>query len=779
MLRAILTLTTRHFFRNLYFSSITLGSLVVGIAVVVLLCLWDRYEFGYDRQDPDAERVFVVLSNERLDGEISTSESYNVPMADFLTSELPEVEAMTRIDNSEQQFTVDQRTLRKSGIYADSTFFKIFPAAILEGSPETPMPGTRSVAISDVLARLLFRDSSPLGKFVLLDGKRELVVTAVYQEYPRNNSLHYVDFVLPFHSKPRQPEEWVNYYVKLYPDADKLAVEKKIDVHLQKVFGHDRNTAYLHALTDWRLRWNFENGKPSGGRIVYVVIFNVTGAFILLMACINYVNLATARASRRAREIGVRKVTGATHHVLMKQFLTESLILSTVASGLALGLVALVLPSVRLFLSLPLFLEWTDPVLLSGMFAIAVITGLLAGAYPAFLLSAVRPAAVLKGNVYSMLAGAGVRKALVTFQFALSIGLVFVALLMWKQTDFLLQRDVGYDKHNVINVWWPTDVALPQESFKTELARHPSVKAVAFGGASPMEINGYTEVKWAGMHADKPTLLYGVTVDFDMIPTLGLKLVEGRNFSPDRPSDSSNFVINRKAAELMGMEHPVGQQISYSMFRETKGEIIGVIDDFHNDDIHLPIAPVVFVAGRPKELFNLFVRYEEGQATEALANLKSVFAKFYPGVSFSHSFLDEDFEMQMYREIFLGNISMALTVIAIFIAVLGLLGLTLFSVERRTKEVAIRKVLGATVAQVMALFFREFVRPALVAILIAFPIANYFIQQYLEAFAYRVPVTALTFLSIAIGALMVISVVVSFHTYKAAVTNPVEALKWE
>lgn len=779
MLRSILTLTVRHFFRNLYFSAITLGSLVVGISVVVLLFIWDRYEFGYDRQDPDADRVFVVLSNERQEGEINTDESFNVPLADFLARELPEVEAMTRIDNSEQQFTVGQTVVRKSGIYTDSTYFSVFRTEIVEGSATQLLTGNRSIAISDALAQLLFRDTRAVGKYVLLDGNREFLISAVYRAYPRNNSLNYIHFLLPFNSKPRQPDEWVNYYVKLHASAEKSVVEKKIDAHLEKIFGHDRVTSYLHALADWRLRWNFENGRPSGGRIVYVVIFNITGAFILLMACVNYVNLATARASRRAREIGVRKVTGATQRVLVRQFLTESMILSGIASVLALGLVALLLPIIRSFLGLPLDLEWSDPALFTGVLAIALVSGIMAGAYPAFLLSAVRPAAVLKGNVYSTLAGTGVRKALVTFQFALSIGLVFVALLMWKQTDYLLSRDVGYDKHNVINVWLPTDVIRPQEALKTELARHPSVKAVAYGGASPMEINGYTEVKWAGMPADKPTYLFGVTVDFDMIPTLGMKIVAGRNFSVDRPADSSNFVINRKAAEVMGLENPVGQQISYSMFRETKGVIIGVIDDFNNDDIHLPIAPVIFIAGRPTELFNLFIRYEEGQAEAAVANLKAVFEKFYPGVSFSHSFLDDDFEMQMSREIFLGKLSMALTAIAILIAVMGLLGLTLFSVERRTKEVAIRKVLGASVHQVMVLFFREFVRPALVAFIIAFPLANYFIKQYLEAFAYRIPVTAIIYLSVACGALVVIGGVVSIHTYKAAVSNPVDALKCE
>ncbi|MBL7848918.1 MAG: ABC transporter permease [Cyclobacteriaceae bacterium] len=779
MLRSILSLTVRHFFRNLYFSVITLGSLVVGISVVVILFLWDRYEFGFDRQDPDAARVYTLLSNEKMDGAIETGEEFNVPLADFLAHELPEVEATTRIDNTEQQLTVDNATVRKSGIYADSSFFRVFHAPLFEGSGLQPLPGNRSIAISEELALLLFRDTQALGKHLTLDGKREFQVTSIFKTFPRNSHLSYIHYILPFHAIPRQPDEWVNYYVKLYPSADKVQVEHKIDGKLKQIFGNDKLTSFLHALTDWRLHWNFENGKPTGGRIVYVMIFNITGAFILLMACINYVNLATARASRRAREIGVRKVTGATQRALVKQFLVESLTLSGLASLLSVLMVILVLPLVREFLGIPLFLEWSDPMLLVGIVVIAAMTGLIAGTYPAFLLSAVRPAVVLKGNTFSTLTGAAVRKALVTFQFALSIGLVFVALLMWRQTNFLLKRDVGYDKHNVINVWFPTDVIRPQEALKTELARHPSVKAVAFGGASPMEINGYSQVKWPGMSMDKPTYLFGVTVDFDMIPTLGMKLVAGRNFSPSRPSDSTNFIINRKAAEVMGLENPLGQQISYNMYSEQKGEIIGVIEDFNNDDIHLPVAPVVFIPGKSSQLFNLFIRYEEGQAEAAVDNLKKVFARLYPGINFTHTFLDDDFEMQMYREIFLGKISAALTVIAIFIAILGLLGLTLFSVERRTKEVAIRKVLGATVRQVLMLFLREFFRPALLSIVIALPVGYLIIQKYLESFAYRVPITAMTFLSIAAGAMVIIVSVVSFHTYRSAVTNPVEALKWE
>jgi putative ABC transport system permease protein len=381
--------------------------------------------------------------------------------------------------------------------------------------------------------------------------------------------------------------------------------------------------------------------------------------------------------------------------------------------------------------------------------------------------------------LFSALSGAGVRKALVAFQFALSVGMIFVALMMWKQTDFLLNREVGYDKHNVINVWMPVDLMRPTEALKEKLMEHPAVNAVAYSGASPMEINGFSEVKWNGMPTERKTYLYGATIDFDVIPALRMRVVVGRNFSRDFASDSNNFVINRKAADLMGFKDPVGQRITYTMFGERTGEIVGVIDDFNNDDIHLPIAPVVLIIGRSTELFNLFVRYEEGQLEPALTHVRKVCAELYPGATFNHSFLDEDFQNQMYREMFLGKISIALTAMAIFISVLGLLGLTLFSVERRTKEVGIRKVLGASVPQVMVLFFREFFRPTLIAFSAAFPLAYYFVQQYLESFAFKVPITAIPFLVVALSSTVLILVLVSFHSYRAAITNPVEVLKHE
>lgn len=301
---------------------------------------------------------------------------------------------------------------------------------MLEQQSVDPFPGKQSIAISDVLARLLFGSADAVGKFILFDKQHEYAVTAVFEAYPDNNSHWYVDFVLPYDAIPRQPDEWTNYYVKLHAGASKAAVDEKLTAWLKPLLKPYDIEAYLFCQTDWRLRWNFENGVPAGGRITYVIIFNITAAFILLMACVNYVNLATARASRRAREIGVRKVTGATQRVLIRQFLTESVLMSLLATIASVLMVMLLLPLVRDFTSLQLTMDLTDPVMILGLVSITIVTGLIAGSYPAFLLSSLRPALVLKGNVFTALAGAGVRKALVAFQFALSVGMIFVALMM-------------------------------------------------------------------------------------------------------------------------------------------------------------------------------------------------------------------------------------------------------------------------------------------------------------------------------------------------------------
>ncbi|MBT1687358.1 ABC transporter permease [Dawidia soli] len=777
MIRYSIIFAKRLFFRNLSYSLLALGSLCVGITCALIIFLWVQYELRYDRQDPAADHVFAVLNNENIDGDIETQEETVVPLLDLLP-DMPEVKAMTRLDNTREQLTNDTITVTRRGVFADSTFFDIFPSPFREGSPVGTLKDSRSIALSRELARLLFPQQQAVNRFVVLGARGEYKVTAVFENYAPNNSLHYVSFVASCHAQPHEAEARQNYYVRLHRPEFAPTVEQRIDRTFKAYFKNDHVKAKLFCLTDWRLHWNFENGEVSGGRIVYVVLFATIGVFILVMACVNYINLATARASRRGKEISIRKVSGAQQKTLILQFLMESGGLSFAATAVSVPLVSLVLPFFNYISQLPLTLDLHQPALLAALVIIPILTGILAGAFPAFVMSSLRPAAVIKGNYAMLLTGASLRQGLVVFQFVLSVMMIFGSLVLWQQTDFLVKREVGYDRHNVINVWLPGR-PFPMEALKDQITQHASIVGAAYGGASPMEINGYADVTWAGMPTGKKIYFYGASADFDMIEVLKIKTIDGRNFSRAFQSDSANYVVTKQAAELLGFSNPIGQKITYTMFGEREGEIVGVIEDFHNDDIHLPMAPVIFSIGKRHELTNLFVRYREGKAEEAVAHVRKVFHQVVPDELLDYSFLDRDFQDQLYQEYFVGRLSRTFTVVSLVIGCLGLAGLSLFQNERRAKEVGIRKVLGASTRQVISVLLRDFVKPVGLSLAIALPLGGYVMQRYLERYPYRVPLTIFTFLIVAgMLVLLVLSVAMS-GAYIVATKNPVENLKAE
>lgn len=777
MIASILALTLRKFFKNLSYSFVIMSGLVVGITTVILVFLWATYELDFDRYHPDNERVFVVLTNEAVDGDIQTSEETPVPLADYLATSIPEVESFTRMDNTRSLLGYGPKVLQKYGVYADTGYFKVFQPVMISGDATQLLPDNQSIVISRALAQLLFGDTDALGKIIMLDRANEFRVTGVFSGFPENSSLHSYEFVLPFHAKPREEDEWQNYYVKLNAADACKTVEKKIDARFREFFGNENATSLLFSLTDWRLHWSFENGKISGGRIVYVIIFSVTALFILVMSAINYVNIMTASAAKRAREIGVRKMTGATQRTLIGQFMAESLFTTLVATLVSLGMAYLLLPLFNLITGAKLSMSLTDPKLLLGLSGIALFTALVAGSYPAFLLSSLRPALILKQNAMPALTGATFRKSLVVFQFALSVILIFSAVVMRQQTTYLLKKDLGFDKNNVINIWLPPD--LPLQNFKEEILDHASVLSAGLGGASPMEINGYAEVRWAGKRGEGPTMLNGVTCDHDMLSALRFEFVQGRNFSRQLASDTAGFIINEKAADLLGFSDPVGQTITYTMFGEQQGTIIGVVKDFHNEDIHAPMDPVIFTLKTEKELNNLFIRYADGQLDQALAHGKAVFDKFQPGIPLPYSFLDSDFERQFYQEKLLGNLSVWFTVIALVIAGLGMLGLTMFNTQRRTKEIGVRKVLGASVPQILVMLCSGVVRPVLISFVLAFPLGYYLMEKFLEGYAFRISVSAITFILVATAMIGFVLLTVLYQSFLAAVKTPVESLKTE
>jgi putative ABC transport system permease protein len=779
MFRSIITLLFRNFFRNISFSLIAMSSLMVGLTTAILLFLWVNNEITFNNSIPDNERIYALLVHETVEGEVVTEEGTNLPLMNFLLEEVQQVEAVTRIDNARGVLANEDKWVQKLGGYADTTFFQIHITPIVAGRADHALPDNHSIALSQPLATLLFGDTDALGKTISFDRKTDYKVTAVYEPFPENSNFNYLQFILPYASLERGDNEWTNYDIKLFDPASVASVEQKIDHKLAELSGHTNAKSMLFPVKDWRLYWRFENGKATGGRIVQVIIFGVTGLFVLIMACINYMNIATARATKRTREIGVRKMTGATQLVLVRQFMTESLFTTVLAAFLSLCFAYALLPLFNQLTGTTLSISLTDPVLLTGVLGITLFAGLLAGSYPALLLSSFKPAVVLKGNLHSNFSGARLRRALVVFQFTFSIIIIFCSLVMWQQTDFLLEKDLGYDKEQVINVWLQDNAKHSLDNLKSEVLGHSAVESVAFSGASPMEVNGYAEANRVASPLDKPFLMYGANIDEDVLPTLKFEVISGRNFSRDLASDSAHFVITQQAANLFGFDDPIGEKITYNMYGPQQGEIIGVIKDFQNDDIHAPVRPVIFSLGKREYLSNMFVRYKDNQLEGAITHIKKVFEKVQPGIPVSYSFLDTDFENQFYREKLLRNLSLWFTGIAITIACLGLFGLVLFNTQSRVKEIGIRKVLGASVSQMAVLLCRGFFSPILYSFVFSFPIGYYLMEKFLEGYTSHITMSPYSFMLVGTGITVLVVATILYQSVKAAKQNPVESLKTE
>jgi putative ABC transport system permease protein len=778
MFQPILHFVYRSFTRNLTFSVISLGSLILGITTVLLMFVWVKHELSYNKSIIDSDRIFALLMNDNVDGEIHTEEGTSIPLMDFLTNDVPEIEAVTRINNARMVLTYGEKSIQKMGVYGDSSFFKVHIPAHLAGHANHVLVNSRSIVISQKLAHELFGTENVLGKTILLDNKNEFLISGVFASFPDNSNFNYFDFVLPWMARPKDADNWVNHDVKLFNASAREAVEKKIDSKMTQVNQNENTKSLLFGLNDWRLYWHFENGKPTGGRIVYVVIFSMASLFVLVMSCVNYMNLTAARATKRTREIGVRKMTGATQSVLIQQFMTESLIITSAAIALSLLLAQLLLPAFNQFVGAQLNFSVFDPAIIAGSVTLALFTTLLAGTYPALVLSSFKPSVVLKANLYSNLSGAGFRNGLVVFQFTLSVVMIFCALVMWRQTDFLLKKELGYDKHQIINVWMDK-VDISFDNLRSMVLSHTGVESAAFSGASPMEINGYADCNRVVAPLPTPLPFYGVNIDDQTLPTLKFEFVAGRNFSRTLASDSNNFIITESAARLLGFDQPIGQRISYNMYAQQEGEIVGVVKDFQNDDIHIAEKPVVFAFGKPQYLSNLFVRYQEGKLDEVLRHLKDTFGKIQPGIPINYSFLDADFETQLHREKLLKKISIAFTLIAVAIACLGLLGLVLFNAERRTREIGIRKVLGASEKQIIWMLCRTVIPFVFYSLLLAFPIAYYLMQNFLEDYPSRITLSPGLFVSVTVMIVSMMLLTVIYQSAKAARQKAVNSLKME
>ncbi|HMJ69810.1 MAG TPA: ABC transporter permease [Cyclobacteriaceae bacterium] len=787
MLKNFLLVASRNFMRQRFYSFINIFGLSTGLASALFIFLWVNDEVTTDATFQDSERLYRIVSNLKMgNGETLTWDVTPGPLAEAVTETVPEVElAVKTMNNGSGLLQVGDKSFMERGLYADSLFFKLFDFKITNGVA-FPLDQS-SIAISNKVAKNFFGNEDPIGRMVRVGGAHDLEVKAVFEDIERGSSMRF-DYILPmeiYRAERGEGWNWGNYdhplYVKLQEGASPDVVIKKInameDERVKALGAGDESNVdfYIMPLKDYYLNSQFENGVSVGGRIQYVKIFSVVALFIVLIACINFMNMATARAVQRAKEVGIRKVVGAQRGSLIRQFIGESIVTTLLSMMVALGIVYALLPLFNEVVSKRIVMDLSDPWLVISCVVIVLTAGLVAGSYPAFFLSSYKPASVLKGTMGAGFRGAALRKTLVVFQFALTVIMIASALVVQRQVEFIRNKNLGYDRKSVINFDANGDVHKRFESFKAEAEKIPGVQMVSRANNSLVQVNNQNRsVTWPGRPDDDNTFFRTVVVDHGYLEVMGLTLKEGRLFN-NTIADTASFVVTQRAVEAMGLGNPIGTRISQW---GNPGMIVGVVDDVHTRSMHEAIDPVVFMY-RPQWTGRVFVRYDPDKTPEVIAGLEGLVKQFVPEYPFNYTFLDEDFEKLYSSEKVTGSLAFGFTIIAIIISGLGLLALAAYTAERKRKEISIRKTLGASVGAIVTLMARDFARLSLIAALVGCPVAWLLMSEFLEGYAYHMDLTVDLFVITAVVVVVISIATVIFQVARAAVANPVDALRNE
>jgi putative ABC transport system permease protein len=782
MLKNYILVAMRSFLRQKFYAVLNVLGLASGIVCTLFIYLWVSDEYQKDKFHQDASKIVQVLATMTFtNGGMVTWANIPGPLLEK-TEEIPGVEfAVLSIGSAEVLFQYGEKSFLERGNYSEPDFFRIFSFPLLKGNMNHTTFEKNYVAISQSLANKLFGNEDPIGKSVKVSGRTDVSISAVFADVSPKSSMKF-EFVLPFQLYREEQGDgfqWNNFnqegFLKLRDEEEMDKVANAINQAAQKHMEKDDNIRFfLQPFPDRYLHGNFKNGQAEGGRIVYVTIFSWVGIFILIIACINFMNMATARALTRAKEVGVRKVVGAERVSLVVQFMTESFLAAAGATILAAGFALMVLPLFNAVVSKQIEVSIFDLSFLLFCVGITFVTGLLSGSYPAFILSSFKPANVLKGILGSRLGGENLRRGLVVFQFALTVILIASALVLYRQINFIRNIDLGYVRESVL-AFQDRSSNTGTESFMVELQKQPGVLSVSRADQSLIHVDNQTNsVIWQGQPADDQQLFRAIRVDYKFIETMGLKLIQGRSFSKDF-NDTSNFVISRMTAQIMGFADPVGQKMS---LWGKKGTIVGVVDDFHSTNVGEAIDPVILFCS-PRGTSQVFVRFDQAQITETLARLEKLNKNYSPGYPFEYTFLDDDFEKLYTSERITGALAFGFTVMAIIISGLGLLGLTAYTTDRKRKEISIRKTLGASVTGLIIKMSTDFVKLTMIATVIGCSVAYYAMSKFLEGYVYHVKLGWEVF-GITAALTIILSVgIVIYQVIKAAAANPVDSLRNE
>jgi len=778
----------RNLTRNKTFSAINILGLALGMTASLLIGFWILDESRVDTQYPNAPYLYRVLSREINGGRVDVYDETPGLLADALKGQFPEVEQAAGFVWREQfVMTVGDRMERQTGAYAGSDWLRMYSIPLLAGSPATALSAPNNVAISRSVADRLFGGAgAALGQMLRFNNQKDYQVSAVFEDLPANTEFRY-DFLLTWADLlARYPNlsDWGNSgprtRLQLRPGTDVARFERKL-----QAFFASRNKPsasslqveyFLQPQADAYLYSTFKNGLPDSGRIQYVRLFAVVAVFLLAIAIVNFMNLATARSVKRAREVGVRKSVGARRGWLIRQFLGESLLLTALALIAALLLTNSLLPSFNALTSKQMAIPVDQPWFWGALLGLGLLTGLLAGSYPALYLSSLNPVQVLRSTLRFGSGARTFRQSLVVFQFGLSMLLLVGTAVVYRQLNYVQSKNLGYDRESLLYVTAEGELEAKFETFKQELLRMPGIQHVSYIQQNLTEFNNNTNaISWPGKDPSTAVEFAHQSAGYDLVRTLKLT-VRGRDFSPNFGTDSTNYLINEAAAKRIGYADALGKPLT--QWGRT-GTIIGVLSDFHVGSLHQPITPLVIRLSKHAYGQTILIRTRPGQTTTALASLKTVYQRLNPKFPFSYQFADAEYEKLYKSETVMGTLTTIFAGLAIFIACLGLFGLAAFTAEQRTKEIGIRKVLGASVTDVITLLSREFMKLVLIAIVVASPLAWYGANQWLQRFEYRVALSWWLFGLAGAVAMIIALLTVSIQSVKAALTDPVKSLRAE
>jgi ABC-type antimicrobial peptide transport system permease subunit len=784
-----LKVTFRNIKRHKAFSFINIAGLGIGMAISIFILLWIQDEQSYDRFHEKSKTIYRVYEQwVTLQGAINPSVSTPYPLGPALRDNFPEVvESMhfsiqyrNLVEYKERRFYEDRFA------FADASFYTLFSFPLVKGDPETVLRELNSLVLSQSMAKKYFGNEDPIGKTLTVNTKHDFLITGIMQDIPHNSHIQ-VGFVGNFEYLIADgwSKRWVDHqyytYLLLRPDTDVEAFGAKIKTYIndnQK----DPTTIHiaLQSLEDIHLRSHFtyDLGGTSQGKALYVYIFFLVAIMVLAIACINFMNLATAKAANRAKEIGIRKVSGASKGHLIKQFMGESFFMSVLAFLFSLICVAVLLPQFnqvtgKNFTSGSIF----NSSMLFAFLALTMVTGLLAGSYPAVYLSAFRPSQVLKGKLRAGAKTRYFRRVLVVVQFSLSVMLLIGTIMIRNQLTYMQDKNLGIKKDNIVYVRLRGKLLEDHTAFRNELSRIPGILNVTTSSSRPSRISGGTTgVDWEGRTPDQRIHWTVMSVGFDYIDTFGLEVVEGRGFSQNFTTDTEKaYMINETGAEALGFENAIGKRFN---LWDTEGSIIGVVKDFHMSSLHEKIGPLIIKVHPSWDSF-LFLHISTDRIKDVMAQVADIHQKLNPDYPFVYSFLDEDYEGFYRSEERTEKLFQFFSMVAIFISCLGLFGLSSFMAEQRTKEIGIRKVFGANVPNILMQLLRDFIKWVLYANLIAWPIGYFAMQQWLNNFAYRTNWDWRAFVYSGLGTLIIAAATVSYKSLKAASANPIDSLRYE